>query len=146
MNRVIVAIFLCAVLAIPLLAAQSSVVRSLRTIQLVGIGDSVGDPANCAPCKSFVRLYGADAAHVLHSQVRVTNLAQTTRLDSTRLLGLVNTDASFKKDLAQASIVTVTIGGNDISACGGPSTNACYIAGIVRVSRNLPKISSASRT
>jgi lysophospholipase L1-like esterase len=114
-------------------------------LKLVGIGDSIGDRANCLPCTSYVDLYGEAAARALDRPVQTVNLAQTTGLDSGGLLALVRSDEVFRRNLASADLVTVTIGNNDLSPCGGPETRAPCEAAIKQVRPNLTATLAAIR-
>ncbi len=118
-------------------AISSAVRHEAQPLKLVGIGDSGGDPAECFPCVSYVNLYGDAAAAALHRPVQTVNLARSTGLQSAGLLALVRSDEVFRQNLASADLVTVGIGNNDIAPCGGPETNACYLAGIKQVKPNL---------
>ncbi len=127
-------------LAIPSAATSSAGRREARPLRLVGIGDSIGDAANCLPCTSYVDLYGDAAARALHRSVATVNLAQSTNLDSAGLLTLIQSDELFRTNLASADLITVTIGNNDLarSPCDfTPETDAACEAAISGLGVNL---------
>jgi lysophospholipase L1-like esterase len=107
-------------------------------LTLVGIGDSIGDAANCQPCTSYVELYGQAATRALHRSVETTNLSQSTNLDSAGLLSLVRSNDVFRTNLASADLITVTIGNNDLAPCDfTPATDDACEAAIRQLRVNL---------
>lgn len=121
--------------AITLTALADAASTGSPTLMLVGLGDSIPDAGNCAPCASYVTLVGRSASASLGKPVKVTNLSQTSGLTSAGLLSLVRTNKSFRHSLARADIVTVSIGNNE--TCGGPHDASCWGKAIPRVGRNV---------
>jgi lysophospholipase L1-like esterase len=79
---------------------------------VVGLGDSVTSGAACH-CTPFVQTYAAALAKRVDSPVRAVNLGHGG--DTTvELLALLKGNAAARQDLAQASVVLVTIGANDL--------------------------------
>ena len=79
---------------------------------MVGLGDSVTSGAACN-CTPFVQTYAAALAKRDGAPVRAVNLGHGG--DTTvELLALLKGDAAARQALAQATVVVVTIGANDL--------------------------------
>ena len=136
-GMVVVTVCIVAVLAVGQeRAAQVAHASPLaHGLELVGLGDSIADAANCMPCVSYVDLVGRSAVAKLGRAVNVKNLSRTTGLTSSGLLALVATDGRFRRSLAAADIVTISIGNNE--TCAGADTESCWDRAIPRVRRNV---------
>ncbi len=113
-------------------------------LTLVGLGDSIPDGANCTPCVSYVTLVGRSASAKLHTPVKVNNLSRTTDLTSSGLLSLVKSDSRFRRALAAADIVTISIGNNE--TCAGVDTESCWDKAIPLVQGNVAATLSIIRS
>lgn len=107
---------------------------------VVGLGDSVTSGAACN-CTPFVQTYAAALAKRDGSPVRAVNLGHGG--DTTvELLALLKGDAAARRALAQASVVVVTIGANDLVplidqwATGG-CDDACVQPAVVTMGNGL---------
>jgi lysophospholipase L1-like esterase len=98
--------------------------------RVVALGDSVPSGAGC-DCVPFATLLARSLASASGSKVAVTNEARDG-LTTDGLLQELN-EAPVRRQLATASLVTVTIGANDFDAdraestdCLGPANIDCY--------------------
>ena len=107
---------------------------------VVGLGDSVTSGAACN-CTPFVQTYAAALARRDGSPVRAVNLGHGG--DTTvELLALLKGNAAARRDLAQASVVVVTIGANDLVPLIGRWTaggcdDACVQPAVVTMGNGL---------
>jgi lysophospholipase L1-like esterase len=87
---------------------------SKRTLHLVALGDSIPFGQHfCGNCETFDDLYAAHLRHILNAQVSVQNLSQDTEITSTDLRREMGSDTAMRGAVAQADIVTVSVGHND---------------------------------
>jgi lysophospholipase L1-like esterase len=94
-------------------SAQSSA-PSKPTLHLVALGDSIPFGQHfCGNCGTFDDLYAAHLRHTANAKVTVQNLSQATEITSADLRREMNSDASMRAAVAQADIVTVSVGHND---------------------------------
>ena len=105
--------------------------RRPATVSLVGLGDSVPAATGC-PCTSFVELFGAGIAQRTGTSVRVDNLG-VPGMTSTDLLTALSGGGPFASAVADADVVTITIGANDFqhvaatgAECPGSNGVRCY--------------------
>jgi lysophospholipase L1-like esterase len=90
------------------------------------------------PCRSYVVVYGELASAALGRPVTVTNLATNDSLQTDGLLARVRTDPTHRAALADADLITVTIGNNDWEGpCYWDGHVACLEHGRTTVERNL---------
>lgn len=107
---------------------------------VVGLGDSVTSGAACN-CTPFVQTYAAALARRDGSPVRAVNLGHGG--DTTvELLALLKGDAAARRALAQASVVVVTIGANDLVPLlarwtAGGCDDACVQPAVVTMGNGL---------
>lgn len=107
---------------------------------VVGLGDSVTSGAAC-DCTPFVQTYAAALARRDGSPVRAVNLGHGG--DTTvELLALLKGDAAARRALAQASVVVVTIGANDLVPLlarwtAGGCDDACVQPAVVTMGNGL---------
>jgi lysophospholipase L1-like esterase len=114
-------------------------------IVLVALGDSAttghGDPTG----RGWVGYYADDLQHGLGKAIDVRNLAQDGTT-SEQLLATVQTDASLRADLAEADIVVIGIGGNDLNeadaalAANECKGTACYDKPAQQYEQNLAAV------
>ncbi len=125
-----------------ILTPQTTTTVQAPTLHLVGLGDSIPGAGNCNTCTSFVTVYGRLAETALGRSVEVTNLATNDSLQSPILVNRVLTDDTHRKALAQADLVTLHIGLNDLDVvvCGGFSDRACWDALEGRITDNIATI------
>ncbi len=121
---------------------QTTTTVEVRPLHLVGLGDSIPGALNCDGCTSFVTVYGRLAETALGRSVEVTNLATNDSLQSPILVDRVLTDDTHREALAQADLVTLHIGLNDLDVvvCGGFSDRACWDALEGRITDNIATI------
>jgi len=94
-------------------SAQSSA-PSKPTLHLVALGDSIPFGQHfCGNCATFGHLYAAHLRHSLRADVTAQNLSQDTEITSTDLRREMNSDTAMRAAVAQADIVTVSVGHND---------------------------------
>jgi lysophospholipase L1-like esterase len=114
------------------------------TLSLVGLGDSLPGALGCETCPSFVTTYGELAAKVLGKPVTVTNLATNDSLTSGQLLSRVTDDPEHRAALAQADLVTLTIGANDWQGpCADSGAEECLRNGQQTAEEGLTSILDA---
>jgi lysophospholipase L1-like esterase len=90
------------------------------------------------PCRSYVAVYGELASKALGRPVSVTNLATNDGLQSDQLLARVRTDPTHRAALADADLITLTIGNNDWEGpCYWDGHASCLEHGRTTVERNL---------
>jgi lysophospholipase L1-like esterase len=116
----LVGLFLALILWTMALAACSSSsssptsTRRPATLHLVAIGDSIPFGQHfCGNCATFDDLYAAHLRRTAKAKVSVENLSQDTEITSTDLRREMNSDAPMRAAVAQADIVTVSVGHND---------------------------------
>jgi lysophospholipase L1-like esterase len=112
---------------------------------LVGLGDSVPAGTNC-DCATFVDLYGARLTTLSGVPVTVHNLG-TPSLTSGDLLDSLAAGQQSATLVAEADVVTVTVGANDFTppdparpSCGGDDGLVCHEAGLAQLRTNLTSI------
>lgn len=112
------------------------------SLSLVGLGDSLPGALNClSPCQSYVQSYGELASEQLAQDVTTTNLATNDSLESGQLLERVRQDPTHRAAVAEADLVTITIGFNDWQGpCGIDEAKKCLSQGQKVVESNLTKI------
>jgi lysophospholipase L1-like esterase len=94
-------------------AASSGPTATPRTWHLVALGDSIPyGGVYCGGCTPYPSLLGAALAHQSGHPVAVTNLG-FPGLQTVELLTSVRSKADVRAAIAEADIVTVTIGHND---------------------------------
>jgi lysophospholipase L1-like esterase len=117
-------IFLLAVLA-----ASASPAPSRAPLRLVALGDATAYGRYlCGNCSTFVRQFAEALARSTHRDVRLSNLARSTLLDSDALRTLLASDPKVRARVARANAVTITVGHDDkpwvstTDSCDGPVT------------------------
>lgn len=109
-------------------AAASSPGSSRPTessLRLVALGDSISTANGCPGCETFVDLYSQAIARKTGSAVAVQNLS-VPGASSADLLSQVQADSATRAAVAQADILTVTIGFNDTP--WGRGDDPCHVA------------------
>jgi lysophospholipase L1-like esterase len=85
-----------------------------KTWKLVAIGDSLPyGQQDCGGCDTFPELYGAAIARRTGVTVNTANLSEHTGLTSAGLRREILTSTALRGAIADADIITVTIGHND---------------------------------
>ena len=97
----------------PKAKTASAPVGVSRSIRVVGIGDSVTSGYNCT-CEPFVGLYANALANQRGLATSAVNLG-VAGSTSSQLLQSVSRPGTFRDQVADADIVLVTIGANDLS-------------------------------
>jgi lysophospholipase L1-like esterase len=112
------------------------------SLSLVGLGDSVPGGLHCdAPCRSYVEVYGELASAALGKPVVVENLATNDGLTSRTLMFRVQGDDEHRAALADADLITITIGANDWQGlCNWSNHSFCLAAGLKDVRGNLTTV------
>ncbi|MEO8288911.1 MAG: GDSL-type esterase/lipase family protein [Chloroflexota bacterium] len=98
---------------------------------LVVVGDSIpyNSPEDCPGCTGFVDRYVTAITKATGHFVKVQNLSQHNGLNTDGLLKELQSDAVRRDALANADIIIVSIGGNDIAwninddPCDGPTSD-----------------------
>jgi lysophospholipase L1-like esterase len=108
-----------------------------RPWMVLALGDSVPAGSGCA-CTPFPALYAADIGAVTGEPTVSVNLGRPG-LTSGQLLGQLASGGEASTDLAQAAVVTITIGANDFQyrpsqQCPGLS---CYAGQLHALARNV---------
>lgn len=102
-------------------AVVASDVRAIRHV--VALGDSVTAGSSC-DCTPFPELVASGLAGRLDHPVDAVNDG-TDGLTASRLLAQVKESASVRGDLAQADLVIITIGANDLAAIEDDDLQDC---------------------
>jgi lysophospholipase L1-like esterase len=112
------------------------------SLALVGLGDSVPGALHCdAPCRSYVEVYGELASAALGKPVVVENLATNDGLTSRNLMFRVRDDDEHRAAIAEADLITITIGANDWQGpCDWSNHAFCLAAGSKEVEANLTTV------
>ncbi|HEY5249219.1 MAG TPA: SGNH/GDSL hydrolase family protein [Dermatophilaceae bacterium] len=132
---------------IPRAAAASASGAVSRSVRVVGIGDSVTSGYSC-DCEPFVGLYATDLASQRGLATSSVNLGADGGTSS-QLLASMTQPGAFRDQVANADIVLVTIGANDLmpleskQPAGCPAT--CYTPVIDSVGHNVELIVDAAR-
>jgi len=115
---------------------------------LVGLGDSVPAAADCSGCTSYVDLFGDNVSASTHSAVAVDN----DGVDGQSSAGLLNALAVGSTEatrVADADVLTVTIGANDFNSgraalqdgtCGGSNDLSCFGTTVTTMQTNVTAI------
>jgi lysophospholipase L1-like esterase len=118
-----------------------------RSITVVGIGDSVTSGYNCN-CEAFVGLYATQLAAQDDVATTSVNLG-VPGWTSSQLLAAMTEPGAFRNQVAQADVLLVTIGANDLTPlesegpAGCPAT--CYMPLINSAGHNVELIVDAAR-
>ena len=112
------------------------------SLSLVGLGDSIPGALGCdPPCRSYVEVYGELASAALGKPVVVENLATNDSLESRGLRDRVTHDAEHRAALADADLITITIGNNDWQGpCSWIDHARCLAHGTAQVDASLSAI------
>ena len=118
-----------------------------RSITVVGIGDSVTSGYNCN-CETFVGLYATQLAAQDDVATSSVNLG-VPGWTSSQLLAAMTKPGAFRSQVANADILLVTIGANDLNPLesAGPSScpATCYTPLIDSAGHNVELIVDAAR-
>ncbi len=129
-------------------AARSRHQATVASWDYVALGDSVPYGSGDVAGHSFVFSYARFVEHDTGASVVVHNLASDGGT-SRDLLALLKGDASARRQLKAAEIITISIGGNDLQAgigdyvsrtCGGPDNQDCFRRGLASFERTWPKL------
>ena len=118
-----------------------------RSITVVGIGDSVTSGSNC-DCEAFVGLFATQLAAQDDVATSSVNLG-VPGWTSSQLLAAMTRPGAFRNQVAQADVLLVTIGANDLTPLeskgptGCPTT--CYTPLIDTAAHNVELIVDAAR-
>lgn len=94
-------------------SAQSSAPSKPR-FHLVALGDSIPFGKHfCGDCATFVDLYATNLERQTGAPVTTQNLSQDTEITSSDLAREIGTDSSMREAVADADVVTVSVGHND---------------------------------
>ena len=119
-----------------------------RTVQLVGLGDSIVAAAACPGCTAFVDLYGREITAATGHPVSVANRG-VSGWTSADLLASLSGGSPASAAVAYAKVITVTIGANDFAprldtylagTCGGAGNVACFEPELAGLRSNLTAI------
>lgn len=119
-----------------------------RTVQLVGLGDSIVAAAACPGCTAFVDLYGRQITAATGRPVSVDNRG-VNGWTSADLLASLSGGGPASAAVADAKVITVTIGANDFApmldaylagTCGGADNVACFGPELAGLRSNLTAI------
>ena len=119
-----------------------------RTVQLVGLGDSIVAAAACPGCTAFVDLYGRRITAATGHPVGVDNQG-VSGWTSADLLASLSGGSPASGAVADAKVITVTIGANDFApmldtylagTCGDASDVACFGPELAGLRSNLTAI------
>jgi len=118
-----------------------------RPIMVVGIGDSVTAGTNC-DCEAFIGLYATDLASTRGLKTSSVNLG-VAGWTSSRLLTSLTKPGSFRDQVAEADILLVTIGANDLvpmeSSQSSGCRTSCYSPLVASVVHNVALIVAAAQ-
>jgi lysophospholipase L1-like esterase len=121
------------------LAATSTPPSAEDGLHLVALGDSISTTNECPGCTAFPDRYAAIAQHATGESVDVTNLS-VPGAEVADLLKQVTEDQATRTALADADIVTLTVGLNDTP--WNRLDDPCQAAGnypVIRWERITPK-------
>ena len=80
----------------------------------MALGDSIPFGQHfCGDCATFVDLYAADLERRSAARITTQNLSQDTGITSSDLAREIGTDVSMRTAVADADVVTVSVGHND---------------------------------
>jgi lysophospholipase L1-like esterase len=95
-------------------SSAPSSASSKPTLHLVALGDSIPFGQHfCGDCATFIDLYAANLERQNGARVTTQNLSQDTEITSRDLAREIGTDASMRNAVADADVVTVSVGHND---------------------------------
>jgi len=119
-----------------------------RPVTVVGIGDSVTAGSNC-DCQSFVELYAADLGAQRDVKTSVFNMGLAGG-SSPQLLQRLTQPGAFRDRVADADVLVVTIGANDLFALedtwrSGGCAATCYSPVVQSVGDNISRIVAAAQ-
>jgi lysophospholipase L1-like esterase len=129
--------------------SSSAAASSAGSWNLVGLGDSITAGQGCPGCVPFIDLYAREITQETSVPVTVTNLGVGGSTSADLLETLSDAGSAAARSVAEAEIVTVTIGANDFlpmldtalrGDCGGSDGLACFDVEQTTLADNLTAI------
>jgi lysophospholipase L1-like esterase len=129
--------------------APDTPVRGASAWHLVGLGDSIPAGDGCDGCAGFLELYGQKISRDTSRQVVLNNLGIGGSTSQDLLASLTTDGDKAASAVADADLITVTIGANDFNPmldalvdghCGGVDGLACFQPAMVTLDHNLTAI------